>query len=372
MGRVRLPALALGMAVAAVGLAGCGAHADGESGGRPDVVSTIPVGETPVAVAAGLGGVWVTNNDDGTVSRIDPRTNRLDATIRVGAYPDAVAVGAGAVWVVARGEGGDINTDFVKRIDPDAEAVTDATKVIAGDYVVGSIAVGAHGVWAVANAGEHVDGEPYATRIVRIDPATRKVVARVDVSVAGEAFDVAAGDTAVWVTGFDSDREGSGTVLRIDPATNRIVARIPLAFPRCAVADSSGVWVTSVGQAGGTISRIEAATNEVAWTAHVGDDPCGIAAGRHVLWAANSFKTADTSDPPVHNRVYAVDPKNGRVEARVEVGPGAGGGPSCPPCAPGPGGIATGDGSVWVITDWWTSRTKNTVTRIAARVGTAR
>jgi virginiamycin B lyase len=45
--------------------------------------------------------VWVANTIDGTVSRIDPRTNRVTATIRVGADPKQLAVGDGAVWVAA-------------------------------------------------------------------------------------------------------------------------------------------------------------------------------------------------------------------------------------------------------------------------------
>jgi YVTN family beta-propeller protein len=41
----------------------------------------------------------VANRDDGTLSRIDPSTNRVVATIHVGGQPESVAVGGGAVWV---------------------------------------------------------------------------------------------------------------------------------------------------------------------------------------------------------------------------------------------------------------------------------
>jgi YVTN family beta-propeller protein len=43
----------------------------------------------------------VANTIDGTVSRIDPSTNRVVATIRVGANPKQLAVGAGSVWAAA-------------------------------------------------------------------------------------------------------------------------------------------------------------------------------------------------------------------------------------------------------------------------------
>jgi YVTN family beta-propeller protein len=60
---------------------------------------SIPVGDGPVDVAVGAGGVWVANSRDGTVSRIDPQSNKVIATIHVGSSPQRIAVGAGAVWV---------------------------------------------------------------------------------------------------------------------------------------------------------------------------------------------------------------------------------------------------------------------------------
>ena len=53
----------------------------------------------PVDVAVGAGGVWVANSREGTVSRIDPQSNRVIATIRVGHSLQGIAVGGGAVWV---------------------------------------------------------------------------------------------------------------------------------------------------------------------------------------------------------------------------------------------------------------------------------
>jgi YVTN family beta-propeller protein len=60
---------------------------------------SIHVGDGPVDVAVGAGGVWIANSRDGTVSRIDPQSNHVIATIRVGHSPQGIAVGAGSVWV---------------------------------------------------------------------------------------------------------------------------------------------------------------------------------------------------------------------------------------------------------------------------------
>jgi virginiamycin B lyase len=56
----------------------------------------------PSAVAVGANAVWVANEADGTVSRIDPRRNEVTETIQVGAEPVDLVAGLGAVWVVRR------------------------------------------------------------------------------------------------------------------------------------------------------------------------------------------------------------------------------------------------------------------------------
>ncbi len=58
----------------------------------------ITVGREPMGVAVGAGAVWVANAIDGTVSKYDPNTGRVD-TVAVGGTPTRIAVGAGSVWV---------------------------------------------------------------------------------------------------------------------------------------------------------------------------------------------------------------------------------------------------------------------------------
>jgi YVTN family beta-propeller protein len=55
-------------------------------------------------IGVGEGGLWVTDAANGTVSRIDETTNQVEAPIRVGDTPTAVAVGLGSVWVAVDGE----------------------------------------------------------------------------------------------------------------------------------------------------------------------------------------------------------------------------------------------------------------------------
>jgi YVTN family beta-propeller protein len=75
---------------------------DVPGGGQGVTVDQIPVGDGPLDVAVGEGGVWVANSLDRTVMRLDPETGDVVATIEVGNEPQRVAAGEGAVWVTVR------------------------------------------------------------------------------------------------------------------------------------------------------------------------------------------------------------------------------------------------------------------------------
>jgi DNA-binding beta-propeller fold protein YncE len=97
--------------VTACGTPGTVLRVDAQTG---DVTETIPAGgavcprgvsaPTPIAIAAGEEGVWVTDGVNGTVSRIREIDNQVLAPVRVGDIPTAVAVGLGSVWVTVNGE----------------------------------------------------------------------------------------------------------------------------------------------------------------------------------------------------------------------------------------------------------------------------
>lgn len=91
--------------------------------------------------------------------------------------------------------------------------------------------------------------DPIRGQVLRIDVATRRVVARIPVH--GDAL-VSTGAGAVWALAGDLQFAGSkGPVrlLRIDPATNRVVARIALRPPR-ADASRRSTCRSTVGPSG--------------------------------------------------------------------------------------------------------------------------
>ena len=73
-----------------------------ESRGATPVITEIPVGDGPVDVAFGEGAVWVVNQLDRTVTRIDAQSGDVVKTIRIGNEPQRIAAGEGYVWVTVR------------------------------------------------------------------------------------------------------------------------------------------------------------------------------------------------------------------------------------------------------------------------------
>jgi peptide/nickel transport system substrate-binding protein len=151
---------------------------------RVDAESTRPlgsvdVGNEPSAIATGAGSVWVTNSDDGTVTRIDPAT-LLATTIPVGHGPAAIAANSAGVWVANAGD------DALVRIDPQTNAVAGTTRV--GDRPTAVLAT-ASALW-VANGR---DGT-----VMRLDPRSGAVTKTIRLGGSPTALAFAAG--RVWVT----------------------------------------------------------------------------------------------------------------------------------------------------------------------------
>jgi len=72
------------------------------------LVATTRLGSSPASVAAGEGAVWVTDERDSSISRIDPKTNSVTAKASAGPVAGGpyVVAGEGSVWVSNTGGGG--------------------------------------------------------------------------------------------------------------------------------------------------------------------------------------------------------------------------------------------------------------------------
>ena len=169
-------------------------------------------------IAVTPDAVWVINPDL-TVSRIDPRSNRIVAQVRK-VRAQNIATGDGDVWIT---EG---NT--VTEIDSATNVVARRLTLDAGDLV--DLAVGGGAVWAT---------EPEGGNVWRVDTAGRLAARAVPLErwVAGLAY----GEGAVWATNEIADE-----IHRIDPRTSESERIATEASPRDVDAGEGQVWVTSL------------------------------------------------------------------------------------------------------------------------------
>lgn len=210
---------------------------------------------TPVRVpganglAVGLGGVWVTSRIAGTLTRIDPRTQRADPPIRVGGGAADVVIADGAVWVA------NVIDETVSRVDP-ATRRADRPIRVGGAPI--ALAAGEGALWVARTQGEFAE----SLEVVRLDPTSRKLTGRPVGVPGGVPLDLAAGGGSVWATDVGGLRPpkppGPGGVSRIAP-DGPAMAGEPLATgerPTAVTVGANGVWVANA--ADGTVTPITA------------------------------------------------------------------------------------------------------------------
>ena len=228
------------------------------------------------------------------------RPSPIVATIATGGFSYGMATGAGALWVVG--------SDEVIRIDPATDSVAARVPVRATGSGPAAVAVGAGAVWVPVAVPGALWG---------IDPDGDKVTARI--SLGGPlrgAISVAATRDTVWVACCGQADAGApssgGRLLRVDPSRKRVVADIALpAAPVAIAADASATWVAT---AGGQVLMVNQKRNRVAATIDAGG-PLGfsqtIAVGAGGVWLADPFD----------EQIVRIDPKTRRVMARIPAGP---------------------------------------------------
>jgi streptogramin lyase len=193
----------------------------------------IPIGRDAVDVAVGRDAAWVSNGAAGTVTRVDPVSNRaLGPPIRTGRFPTAVAIGARDLWVVNSGDG------TLARIDQRENLVVGRRVFVGRDPQ--DVAVGFDSVW-VANRG---DGT-----LSRIDERTGRPQATIRVGGAPTALAI----TVQAVLVLDSER---ARVIRLDPKTQRVTDVVTVGgFPTAlAVGEKRSLWTVDARR--GLVTRV--------------------------------------------------------------------------------------------------------------------
>jgi DNA-binding beta-propeller fold protein YncE len=180
------------------------------------------------AVAAGDDGVWAISSD--RLVKLGPQTNRIVPRLRLTRCCHGlrdVAVGEGAVWLADTSE-------FVIRVSPRTGMPTGGLNL----GVIPTALAAAYGsVWAASSGLNSV-----RLTIWRIDPQTLRVIQTIWIGKEDSflaTVDMAAGAGAIWATNYDR-----GDLVRIDPASGSVVARIHVGrHPRGIAVGAHRVWV---------------------------------------------------------------------------------------------------------------------------------
>lgn len=242
-------------------------------------------GADAVSIAVGDGSVWVGTNGpcdtgqsaSGCLLRIDPGSGKQLAAIPIGVGPN-VAVGAGAVWVTTLGDDPDTGQRTLGRIDPLSNRVVATIPIVCPC----SVAADDSAVW--------VAGPDF---VVRIDPATNRVVAEVGLGGYPNGAEVAIGAGAVWVAywGFPLGAGGAltGHLVRIDPATSKVVADIPVPGANGLAVGVDTVWIAT----GHSVVRVDARVNAVVSDLTMAGAVDGVGVAEHAVWvwSAQGFDT---------------------------------------------------------------------------------
>jgi DNA-binding beta-propeller fold protein YncE len=289
-----------------------------------------------VALGVGRSGPASPAVTQGTLTRIDPRTNRVRSTTNVPGYPQAVAWSVGGIWVADFREGVlwiyDPTTGSLQRISSNG-APRDIA--VLGDQVYvavdGNALTGSVGRYD-ASSGEFIDSVPVLACAVAsgegvvwaagcpdvdrlsTDARPLRTLRQVPLpfqlpitasTTRGQFREMAVGAGSVWVLGDFLDRR----MWRVDPRSGAIQATIALRFPpRSVVVEDGMAWITD--GLDDTVVPIDARSNRVLPAVGVGRGAAGVTATPGAVWVANV----------IDGTVSRIDPLSRRVVATVHIG----------------------------------------------------
>ena len=143
------------------------------------VVADVRLGAKALALASGQGALWIAT-DNNELLKISPHTIVTQEIIKVGRSPRSIAFAEGAAWTLNTADG------TVSRVDAKTNKVANTIK-LGAPLTGGQIATGEGSIWVSA------PGLP----LVRIDPRTNHVVQQFSGEGGGTIL-VAQG--AIWIT----------------------------------------------------------------------------------------------------------------------------------------------------------------------------
>ena len=292
---VAVAALLLAVVVAVGGLRWGG---EDDTVTKPKVIGTVTLADNLGWISSGFGSVWVADTNRQVLLRVDPKTRRVQAEIRTGGFFNAqggdpiVAAGSDAVWAIARSPGTDGGHRLLK-IDPATDRIVSRVTLPADQApLIFDIAI--------------VDGRPWVLTLagaIEIDPATGRPESFVGLDRATQE------EFALWTTIADGELwvlTRSQRIDRYDLATGRKASSLPvrLAGAWAVIPTAEGLFFS--GQHG-ELARADAKDGRITWRRQIGDTSTLplVLDGR--IWVHASDVAAG------RDRLVEMDPRTGRV-----------------------------------------------------------
>lgn len=162
------------------------------------VVAQLPTGDGASALVEQGGLIWIVNHRDGTLQRIDPAANSITTLSKLpGDAPERMVFAAGSLWVTGRG------TDLL-RIDPATGAVQARIEIGAGGI---DVRAAAGSIWVAAPTVEDdLRGNPFLDRVLRVDPTTNAIVETLRSSGRVTVNGTAVTGAAFWIADTEHGR----------------------------------------------------------------------------------------------------------------------------------------------------------------------
>jgi DNA-binding beta-propeller fold protein YncE len=260
---------------------------------KPRVVKLLRLGGDPADGMLAGGSLWVADFGRSEVVRIDPARRKVIARIPIADGPEHLGAADGNVWASATTSNGQ---SVLWRID---RTTNRATGHFDAGYCM-DLAVTPGRVWLARRDEDH--------SVDVFSSANGRRIARLPIQT---PLGLTAAGGWVWVAA------ARGTVVRIGERSGRIEHRWPQLAPSngdggssSIVADRSGAWV--LDSAGGRLLRLEG--DEVVRTLRIEETTQPIMAkAADGLWVV-------TSDDARASGIARIDPRTGKVTARVGLG----------------------------------------------------
>jgi outer membrane protein assembly factor BamB len=199
------------------------------------ILAEIAVDGSPCFLAEAAGRVWVTSFDGNELHEVDPATNEVVRTYPMPGGPCGMVERGGTLWIETQ--------NALVVFDPQRGEAIDRLRIPGGVFGVTSTP---SGLWGVAGQAEQV---------VQIDPASRRIVGRVDLE--GPLGGLAVDGDQIWTVAARS------ALVRIDPWSHSIADRIELDSyePEGLAIGGNLLWVSSSFE--GNVLRVDLRTGKV-------------------------------------------------------------------------------------------------------------